>query len=462
MKPKSKLEHAMLALAAKLPPITEKQRLYAFDYCFKPRAVVKPRKHEIRCLCCGQTAVYDKVFIDSVLRNDQYDCPYCGRTMDAERNSPDTKWRESKIFVVLTTFRGHQVARAWEVSRGNYSNDNFARYDIDEIFQIWITPEGKEVITGRNLQRSFYSTTWDFISPLGIRRHNGGATGYIDFDDIYDIAGYTLYPDVRVLPIIKRNGWHKRLLRFQNAIAMTDAMRWLLTVPEAEMLVKTGQDDLFLNMVRRNMQQLPYRHAVCIANRNGYYVNDAQMWLDMLAMADELGKDTHNPKVVCPANLKAAHDALLAPAAKYRTKHAKEQKALEALKWESHYQQAKAPYLDICLSTDNVKIAVIPSVADIKEEGEKMHHCVFDANYYKKDDSLILSARAPAGDRLETVEFSLKTFKVIQSRARCNGISEHHNEIVALVEEHAALFRERKRKYLKSQQKQGNKILKAV
>ena len=91
-----------------------------------------------------------------------------------------------------------------------------------------------------------------------------------------------------------------------------------------------------------------------------------------------------------------------------------------------------------------------------------MHHCVFHANYYKKDDSLILSARDPAGDRLETVEFSLKTFKVIQSRARCNGISEHHNEIIALVEEHAALFRERKRKYLKFQQKQGNEILNAV
>ena len=125
MKPKSKAEHAMLALAAKLPPITEKQRQYAFTHAFAPRAVIKPRKREVRCLCCGQTVVYDKPYIDSFLRNGQYDCPYCGRTMGAEKNSPDTPWREWRYFTVITTFRGHQVARTWEVARLNYTHGHY-------------------------------------------------------------------------------------------------------------------------------------------------------------------------------------------------------------------------------------------------------------------------------------------------------------------------------------------------
>lgn len=444
MKPRSKIEHAMLALAEKLPPITEKQRLYAFCHCFEPRAVVMPRKREIRCLCCGQTAVYEKPFIEAVLENEQYDCPYCGHTMEAERNSPTTIWREFKHFTILTTFRGYQVARTWEVSRQNYTKEHYAHYDINEIFQIWITPKGKEVITGRQLHRSFNSTVWDFDKPLDVRKHNGGGTGYYAYDDVYDIAGNYLYPDVRVTPLIKRNGWHKRLFRFQGAMAMTDAMRWLLMSPTAEMLVKTGQDDLFLHMVRRKIYELPFLHSVRIANRNGYIVNDAQMWLDMLAMDADLGKDTHNPKVVCPDDLCAAHDALLAPVRRVREKRNREKKRLEAKEWEARYKEAKAPYFGICFGNDHVTISVLQSVADIEEEGKNMHHCVFFGEYYKRDDSLILSARDSAGNRLETVELSPKTFKVLQSRAVCNGTTELHDEIVSLVNSNAALFRQRK------------------
>lgn len=443
MKPRTKIEHAMLALAEKLPPITEKQKQYAFDHCFNPRAIVKPRKHEVRCLCCGQTGVYDKVFIDSFLRNNQYDCPCCGRSVKAEKNSPDTKFRESKFFTVLTTFRGHQVARTWEVHRGNYANDKFARYNAFEIFQIWITPDGKEVITGRRLHRSFNLTTWDFISPRDIRKHNAGGSGYYLFDDTYDIAGNFLYPDVRVTPLLKRNGWNRALLRYQNAVAVTDIMRLLLKSNTAEMLVKTGQEDLLLYMARSGKSPANFIHSIRIANRHGYIVKDAQMWIDMLEMAAALDKDTHNPKVVCPEDLRAAHDALLAPMRRLTEKRERELALKKAQDYEKRYQKEKAPYFDICISDDKVNISVIRSVAEMAEEGKKMHHCVFANGYYKRDDSLILSAKDHEGNRLETVELSLKTFKVVQSRARFNGMSELHNEIVSLVNSHAALFRQR-------------------
>lgn len=444
MKPRTKLEHDILALAVKLPEITERQRRWAFDNCFKGRAVVWPRKRQVRCMCCGETAVYDKVYIDSFLREGQYDCPYCGKTMDAERHEKDTKWTEYRHFTVLTTFRGHQVARTWEVRRNNEPRTKYASYGINEIYQVWLTDDGREVITGRPLHRSINSTTWDFVKPLDIRRHNAGGAGYYQFDDVYDIAGNWLYPEVRVTPLLRRNGWRPELLKYQNMIAMTDAMKSLLTIPDDEMLVKTGQLDLFRYMVRRGHKEVPFRYAVRIANRNGYIVNDAQMWLDMLQMADELGRDTHNPKVVCPDDLRAAHDALLGPITRLHKRRDAEKRRREAGEWETRYTREKAPYLGIAFGDDDITVRPLQMVDEFAEEGKAMHHCVFGGGYYKKPDSLILTARDRDGKRLETVEVSLCAMTVLQSRAACNGTSPLHAQILALVCDNMYLIRRAK------------------
>lgn len=434
----------MLALAEELPGITDRQRQWAFDNCIKNRAVVWPHKRQVRCLHCGQTVLYDKVYIDSFLREGQYDCPYCGKTMAVERNAPDIRLSDYAFFTVITTFRGHQVARTWEVSRHNYTSKHFSRYDINEIFQIWITDAGREVITGRQLHRSINSISWDFHKPLDIRRHNGNCTGYWQMEDIYDITGNWLYPDVRVTPLLRRNGWTRKLLRYCNMVPMTEVMRCLLCIPADEMLVKTGQLDLFLHMVRNRLSELPYLHAVRIANRHHYIVQDAQMWLDMLSMADGLGRDTHNPKVVCPDDLKSAHDALLAPTARVERRRKEEELRRKAKEWEPLYPLVKAPYLGIAFGDADITVKVLQSVDEFAEEGDAMHHCVFKAGYFSKPDSLILSARDRDGKRLETVEVNLRTMTVVQSQAVCNGISRYHGHIVQLVRGNMHLIRRAK------------------
>lgn len=70
-----------------------------------------------------------------------------------------------------------------------------------------------------------------------------------------------------------------------------------------------------------------------------------------------------------------------------------------------------------------------------------MHHCVYRMKYYKKPESLILSARDKEGKRLETVEVSLKTFKVVQSRGLQNNSTRAHDEIISLVEKNMNLIR---------------------
>ena len=60
---------------------------------------------------------------------------------------------------------------------------------------------------------------------------------------------------------------------------------------------------------------------------------------------------------------------------------------------EEMYSRHKSRFFGICFGDDNILISVITSVADMYAEGEAMHHCVYTNGYYKKPDSLILSAR---------------------------------------------------------------------
>ena len=76
------------------------------------------------------------------------------------------------------------------------------------------------------------------------------------------------------------------------------------------------------------------------------------------------------------------------------------------------------------------------------EEGRAMHHCVFNGEYYLKENSLILSATID-GKRIETIEISLKTLKVVQSRGVCNKNTEYHDQIINLVNKNKRLIRKR-------------------
>jgi len=76
------------------------------------------------------------------------------------------------------------------------------------------------------------------------------------------------------------------------------------------------------------------------------------------------------------------------------------------------------------------------------QEGEKMHHCVFTNEYFKKKDCLILSARI-GKKHIETVEVNLKTLQVVQSRGVCNKNTEYHNRIIGLVKQNIGLIRQK-------------------
>ena len=112
-----------------------------------------------------------------------------------------------------------------------------------------------------------------------------------------------------------------------------------------------------------------------------------------------------------------------------------------ALSENAEYVKDKGKFFGVLIADGELSIQVLKSVTEFFEEGESMHHCVFANEYYKKKDSLILSAKV-AGERKETIEVNLKTFSIVQSRSAFNKSSEYHARIIELMNKNMNLIRQ--------------------
>lgn len=430
MKPRNEHERRVVALSAKLPGITDKARRWAKEHCFEK--IGHWCKGEVWCSHCGAIIPHKDSPLGVAIGAAEITCPICGMKLTL-RASRKKKLSDRMYFTVMARVDEFQVLRHYIVSR-YMKRDGLPWYNVDEAVQVWMTEQGRETIIARPCRPMMgYYDVWDFSKPMEVRdpRNTNGYGA-----DKYDIDG-VIYPWGGVLPILRRNGYRGNVGR----LSPRELFKMLLKDNEAEMLLKTGQMDLLYLKWKRSYRMTPYAHAIKIANRNKYFVRDAAMWIDYMELLDHFGLDTHNAHYVCPKDLKGAHDRLLARKRKEEAKRRAEERIREAARWEAEYREKKGIYFGIVFGNEHITVSVVQSVADMAEEGAKMRHCVYEMGYYKRDDSLILSARDHDGNRIETVEVSLKTYDVVQSRGVCNSATEWHNEIVNLVRSNMHLIR---------------------
>lgn len=415
MKPRNDKERRITALSEALPPITPRQEQWAQQACFKKLAT-GIRHHW--CSECGQSVTLPKDAKSVV-------CPHCGATL-TPMESRRSKYNEAWYFTIITTCREYQVCRHFTIEKVTRKGAK-AEYRTVEVVQNWIDPKGHETIIARPVKCiPWVYDAWNGDAPMTIKARR---LRYRYTPDKYTIDAEHIYPYVRVTPTIRRNGYSKRF----SAFAHSELFKLLLKDAEAERLLKMGQIDLLAYKYKHDKAELPYQHAIRIATKHGYIVKDASMWLDYLDLLHYFGLDTHNPHYICPSNLALEHDQLLA-------KKKKLEAVNEARSFEKQYRAAKGRFFGIVFGDENITVTVIGSVQEM-EEGDAMHHCVFANRYFLKPDSLILSARDKSGNRIETIEVSLKTFQVVQSRGLCNQNTPYHDEIVKLVNSNIGLIK---------------------
>ena len=306
-----------------------------------------------------------------------------------------------------------------------------AQTSIIEIGQYWWNSQGKQTIVALQRTMGSYLDTFAFHSPKAIRRDN----------EVYQyIAQSPLYPKVKSLDILQRNGFAGDC----HDIAPTKLIPSLLTDSRAETLFKGGRTADLRHFLINPQSIDRYWAAYKITFREHYLITDIALWCDYVDMLRRLGKDIHSPKYVCPENLQEAHDTAQR---KLQTKQDKEAEACrrqQAIENEECFQALKAPFFGITFTDGVIQVKVLESVQEYLEEGKALHHCVFTNEYYLKKQSLILSARID-GKRIETIEVSLETMKVIQCRGLQNKNTEYHDRIVNLVNANRNLIRQRMR-----------------
>ncbi len=424
MKPRTKIQKEVMHLSKRLPKITEVQRQYAFHHSFE-HIGRRSAKGIITCGECGHQWQGNGALADTLCG---CTCPHCGMELKVHTIRKRV-FKENEYFSIITACKGYQVIRFF-FAKAYYKIGQAAEYSIYEVAQRWIAPNGKFETIAKLRGISFiYYDLWQEYSPMEIRRNH----------HVYDITPACTYPRVRIIPELKRNGFKGEFHNLQPLELFCE----LLKNNQAETLIKTGQYNLLSYFIRYSSKSIAtYWNAIRIATRSKYIVEDAGIWCDYIDLLRYFNKDTNNPKYICPADLKAEHDRLVQKKTERLERERIEQQKHKALENERKFQELKAKFFGISFTDGTIQVRVLESVADFLEEGTAMHHCVFTNNYYLKPDSLILSATIDS-NRVETIEISLKTLKVVQSRGVCNKNTEYHDQIINLVNKNKHLIRKR-------------------
>ena len=426
MKPRTKRERLVVELSSKLPNITDAQMRWGKKNCFKHYAF--RCKDEMWCSDCG------KMWVDTEGQKEgAVYCPYCGEKLEVKVSRKKKDNIESYLTIV-TTSKDFQILRHFYIARYARKGRD-THYFIDEVCQQWITADRKETVIAKAMDMG--SRGWVHTTEMSIKQD-----GNMYCSHSYDIGGY-VYPKVKVLPILRRNGLRTSF----HGVTPALLIRAILGESKyAEMLLKTRQYSMLEFYMYRGCLSHPWTVNIC--NRNGYIIKDGSMYDDYLRLLDYFQLDTHNAHYVCPKNLKAAHDELVSRKQRIEARERAEEDRKRRIERMIRIKADIAlfikriePFLDLEIKEDDIVIRPLQSVSQFYQEGKAMHHCVYANEYYKKKDCLILSAKV-ADKRKETIEVNLKTFKVVQSRAVCNNNSEYHDKIIELMNKNMNLIRQ--------------------
>ena len=439
------------------PGLTATKRLY--HRAFKPGLASRMYRGKLIHFCteCGCTINYIG----------QKECPQC-----------HAKWTEKKTVELynrtvdrsmndIAVFEAHgdiQMVRQIRVERIlQYGKP--AKVCAYEVVRFMYAPNGERMVWERPVQTM--TGAYDLFSKWGrmrLRREisprNMSYGGWLR-------KNMWVY-DYQIKSLTKQ--WkYKNIPKLMEDYDYSLSAIRVIAYPYGETLLKCGQKTLFDHLVRQR-DRLPKgaEKAVNICIRHHYTIDDPSLWLDTLYMLVNEKKDIHNPKFVCPVNLRVLHQILLnrkhkrddALRARWEAIHAvrMEQARLAYDRWYAEQQkkreaaakEAEEGYpkhfgkmLSLELDANNLSIRPLQSVDEFKDEAKHMHHCVYACeywNYKSHPTALILSAKDDAGKRLATIEYNMETNTIVQCRAACNQVPERDKEIRQLITDNKAQF----------------------
>lgn len=431
MKPKNKREAAVLDMANAMPALTARHADYMkarFD-----KLLFFRMNGGCKCSVCGHewnempsTARYWRDSLYNALGMAEDQCPECGATLKPYYMRG--KWRQNtaKSMQIMEVCNGWQVFRSVIMDCDIWEGQP-TRYTMREEYQTWLNEKGQEVIVTRPYTRTPFSLNMRYDEPFTIGHHNLSYCGSYYYNDMFDQDAGLAYPQPKISATLRRNGWSRRFSQARAGYRY-DIARRLLVDNRLETLAKSGAHTGTIIHYAQNEKRLErYWPQLRIAIRNGYQIPDNQIWEDMIDALDKLGRDTHSPRYILPADLFTEHDRWTR---KLHEKELKEELRRKAQK-DHKYYMAHKQFEALPEKQGKLLIRPLLTATELVLEGEAMHHCV--GTYGDKLTSLILSIRDTQGRRLETAEVDLKKYNIVQSRAVNNGTTARHDEILTAI-----------------------------
>lgn len=313
----------------------------------------------------------------------------------------------------------------------------------DEVAQTWIDTENGKVYYrekhSKMIYGGYYGHRWlgyDTSTPF-IYKHKCG---------MRDQYGYRFclpyqYGEIPITKVLERKGATAEDVKEFGIERLSTALadsRW-------ETILKHSLKDFYWLMKNGRELTEPVWSAYKITIRHHYHIRNIELWYDLIREMAFLGMDVRNPKFVCSKAYKRLHDDVVRRADHKRAmerKKAQEEYAREQNERRRELVEERTnKFGDLSISNGDLHSVVLITYDDYHDEGSAMHHCV--GGYFDQSKSLILSMRDNEGKRVETVEVSLNTFDIVQSRGVCNKSTSHHNEIMELVNSNMWQIRQR-------------------
>ncbi len=426
MKPRTQYQKMVCQSDKGTAPIAKRVIKWAAEELTDHFAYHHPNSLRHTCMDCG----HQWTISDAEKKNKTLVCPHCGRRLDV-KETRDRTLRQSANFTMLTTRKGFQVLRVALLNTEHRKGEQ-ATSTCREICRYYINGQGKCEVIGLKRTMGPYLDSFSYYAGMELRNDN---------DTFSHLATFPLYPKMDVIPELERNGFTGDLY----GLAPLTMFKSILCDNRYETLLKSGRIDHFRHFIKHSTDLEVCWNSYKIALRNHYHIGNISLWCDTIRMLHNVGKDIRNAHYVCPTDLQDVHDKLVQ---KIEEKAERERRAEEmerAAKSETKFKAMKGKYFGLIFTDGLISVRVLESVEEHRQEGSHMHHCVFGAGYYLKENSLIFSATIN-GERVETVEFDLKQFRVAQSRGVCNKNTEYHDRIVSLVNSNADAIRQRMRK----------------
>lgn len=413
-----------MELSRRLPNINDMMISWAKADCLEHKGYAT--KSRVICMECGQR------FFPELVRRKRAVCPHCGASLKVEVSRKRTD-KQSRFIANAEICEEFQVIRSFELY-AYYREGKEPHYFIQEVLQHWIKDDGSREVVARGMNMG--GNGW--CGELEIRKKTIGSYYNYWLNDVYCDK---YHPGSVFRAKYKQFGIDYKLY----GMSFLKVIEVLPYEPKVETLIKARYYEVLDYFDGHRSEISKYWASIKICLRNKYRIKDGSMWFDYMHLLERYHKDLHNAFYVCPRNLKKAHDYYVAKRRKELEKETQERKKQELLKQkkaEEEFMSRISKFTDLVITDKKLVIIPLKSLEEFKREGDIMHHCVFTNGYWKRADCLILSARI--GDsHIETIEINLNTFKVVQSRAVCNGVSEYHNEILKLVNKNMNLIRKR-------------------